>query len=75
MHEQCVKAKKMWRSGGETQLLWAFRIFYATFYFDLEHADRLVGGNLSVCSNPYSIILDVFRAMLTAHGLRSGKHF
>ena len=55
---------------------WGFRISYATFYFDHEHSLRpgLVETG-PVCSNPYSIILECFRAMPTVRWLRSGTPF
>jgi hypothetical protein len=55
---------------------WGFRISYATFYFDHERSLRLgLGETGPVCSNPYSIILECFRAMPMVRWLRSGTLF
>jgi hypothetical protein len=55
---------------------WGFRISYATFYFERELSVR--PGSVEtgpVCSNPYFITLECFRATPTLRWLRSGTPF
>jgi hypothetical protein len=69
-------SKKCGVEGQKGRIHWGFRISYTTFYFD--HEPCLRPGLLEtgpVCLNPYSIILECFRAMPTVRWLRSGTPF